>query len=732
MSKVSVTGSKGVMDDVIETVHDINLVHLSDYDGSWEGFDNGNPVGDADEASEKLVTVRSIQSILDVSDDHAGPSRIVTDEALDEELESVRTEANGLDDRRTELENELREVEERIGSMAPYAGLGVPLHLLSGYDSLRVAVGQGDAETVRAELADAKAIRAFDVEAGEGDLLAVFAYPEENARESVLDDILVRANFTRQEIPDAEGDPVEYIEELKHEKQQLESKLATVEDEIDDLRLDAAGFLLAAEERLTIDVQKSEAPLQFATTENAFIAEGWIPTESVDGLTRAIDSAVGDHAAVEELERAEYRDGHATSTEPVADDSQHASGKEAATDGGVVTMNDSPPTMQENAEPAEPFELLTKMVGLPSYDEIDPTFFIMLTFPVFFGFMIGDLGYGILYTLAGFAMATKFDSDAIKSLGGIAMWAGGFTMLFGLLYGEIFGLHILGEVVWLDIVGLKKVPMHKGLQPHYSQYGQTWLFLSILAGLAHMTLGYFFGVINDISHGIKDVLFHDLSWLVMMLGLWLAILSKAGRDIKPDFLFTTLGGENAAYDLGYTGLPESFLVIGLGMFAAGLVVMTIGEFQHMGGPGLIVGPLESISVLVNVLSYLRLAAVLLAKAGMAFVVNLLFFGVYVTGEPGDESWHFATGHMPEQGSMYHGHEVTEIMFGGLLHGGIGMALVGVLILVVGHIAVLLLGVTSAGLQGIRLEYVEFFDKFYDGDGRAFEPFGYERDFTTED
>jgi V/A-type H+-transporting ATPase subunit I len=137
-------------------------------------------------------------------------------------------------------------------------------------------------------------------------------------------------------------------------------------------------------------------------------------------------------------------------------------------------------------------------------------------------------------------------------------------------------------------------------------------------------------------------------------------------------------------------------------------------------------------VLVNVLSYLRLAAVLLAKAGMAFVVNLLFFGVYVTGEPGDEVWHFGTGHMPHVGDTVHGHEVTEIMFGGLLHGSVGMIVVGVLLLVVGHVAVLLLGITSAGLQGIRLEYVEFFDKFYEGDGRKFTPFGYEREFTAED
>ncbi|MFQ3295838.1 MAG: V/A-type H+-transporting ATPase subunit I, partial [Natrialbaceae archaeon] len=61
MSKVSVTGSKSVMDEMIDAVHDLNLMDLSDYDGSWEGFEKGNPVEGAEDASQKLVTVRSLE-----------------------------------------------------------------------------------------------------------------------------------------------------------------------------------------------------------------------------------------------------------------------------------------------------------------------------------------------------------------------------------------------------------------------------------------------------------------------------------------------------------------------------------------------------------------------------------------------------------------------------------------------------------------------------------------------
>jgi len=704
MSKVSVTGSKAIMDDVIETVHDLNLVHLSDYDGSWEGFDNGNPVEGAEAASEKLVTVRSLENILDVDAADAGPSRIVTEEALEEELETVRQEANRLDDRRNELEEELREVDEQIGSMAPFATLGMPLHLLSGYDSLEVRVGEGDADAIRAALRDAAVVREFEVQEADG-VLAAYVYPESNARENVLEDIFVGVDFTTIEVPEAgEGDPSEYVEELRHRKQRLESKLDTVEDELEELRLEVASFLLAAEERLSIDVQKSEAPLQFATTENAFVAEGWIPTEDVDALQAALGDAVGDRVDVEELERADY-DRHG---EP-----EHT---EAVTDGGTVSMEEEPPTVMQNDPLSKPFEPLTKMVCVPKYSEIDPTMIIMLTFPFFYGFMIGDLGYGILYTAAGYGIYSKFDAEIIKGIGAIAMFAGGFTMLFGVLYGEVFGMHVLGEVLFGG-----KPPLHKGLQPAFGYYARSFLVLSLLAGIVHMTVGFWFGFWNDRSHGLVDAFTHNLAWWFLMIGVWGWIFSDVALDQKRDILFAPLA--EAHIISSANGLPE---IVGWGSLFVfgfiGLAGILYGEYQEYGFIGLIIGGLETPNALVNVLSYIRIAGVLLAKAGMALVVNLLFWGAY---EHNGEI-HYLTDKAPSAVPA------EELMFGGLVHGGVPFVLLGVVIFVVGHLLVLILGVTSAGLQGVRLEFVEFFNKFYEGGGRAFEPFGYEREHTTED
>jgi len=764
MSKVSVTGSKTVMDDVIEAVHGLHLLHLSDYDGRWKGFSKGDPMEGADEASSKLVTVRSLESILGVEAEDAGPSRILDEEELDEELEEIRVEANELDDRRAEVEDDLRNVEEEIDALEPFATLGIDLDLLSGYDSLSVAVGKGDAAAVES------AVGALDAPTevfSEEDVVAVFAATDGET----LQDALVEATFSAVDVPDAEGDPGAYLGELEEERRSLESNLSTAEERIEELRHDAAGFLLAAEEQLSIEVAKAEAPLTFATTDNAFVAEGWVPTENVDDLTRAVDAAVGEHADVEELEVAAYsRHGHAETTEEVhgdedveerppgetpapagptaeADDaaSQTAAdgGSDAETatdggeaggarrasseprsDGGVVTMNDDdPPVIQDNPGQIQPFELLTRAVGRPNYSEFDPTIILFLTFPLMFGFMIGDVGYGLIYTAIGYYVYANFDSRAFKNFGIIAAAAGITTTVFGVLYGEIFGLHLIATHFWGGVFGLEHAPIEKGLSPATSYWAETWFVVTALFGVLHLNTGYVLEFLeNRTLHGTWEAIVETGSWLLALNGLWLFIFSDFLRSSKPDLLYTVFAGEEltgepAGFALGFTGLPAEVGVVGVGMLVVGMALLVVGPAYEL---------IEIHVTLAHALSYLRIAAVLLAKAGMAFAVNLLFFGAYRThGE-----FHFMLAHGPEY--VLEHHEGAQIMFPGMIHGGPAMLVFGIVVLLVGHLVVLLLGVTSSGIQSIRLEYFEFFSKFYEGNGRTYSPFGSDRAYTAEE
>ena len=758
MSKVSVTGAKSVMDDVIETLHDLHLVHITDYDGSWEGFQPGDSLEGADETSGQLVTVRAIESILDVSEDDVGATTSIDLSNADERLEEVRQEVNELDERRDDLRSRQRDIAERLGGMELFADLGIDLDLLWGYDSLSVLVGEGDAGEIDAALANAEGIDAYDVFSGT-DSVAVFA---QETADNALDDAIVGVRFTEYVVPEETGDPESYAADLENERQQIESELERVESELETLELEHGGFLLALEEKLSIDAEKFEAPLRFATTERSFIVEGWVPTRRYEEVVSALRNAVGDRVEIDEIERASHTggghpghddvhdaehghedEGGATATDGgedvAADGGTAADGdgdekqvatdgdeKQVATDGGtsgnIVTVPDDPPVIQRNPDIVGPFELLTKAVNRPKYSEFDPTFTLSLTFPLFFGFMIGDIGYGLAYLGLGYWVAKKFDSDGLIDFGKIVMWLGVFTIIFGVLYGEIVGLHFFE---WFG----SHPPLEKGLSdsvtPEPEGWAFFWLIAAVILGWLHLNLAYLFDFVEQYQlHGFKEAFVEVGSWLIALNGLWVFVFSKFLAGAKPDFLV----GSGAILDegpfhLGFTGFPEVAGMIGAVAFFLGIGILLLGPWYEA---------FEFAVPLAHPLSYTRLTAVLLAKAGMALAANLLYWGAYQD----EEGFHFLHTYDPNK-TPEHG----EVLFGGLSNMGtpvdigpvaVGIegALLGLPVLIIAHLVVLAVGGTAA-IQAIRLEYFEFFEKFYEGGGRTFQPFGYDRAYTTD-
>ncbi|WP_236608593.1 V-type ATP synthase subunit I [Salinarchaeum sp. Harcht-Bsk1] len=729
MSKVSVTGSKSILDEVIDALHELNRVHLTDYDGSWEAFDNGDPSEGADEASERLVTVRGLESTLDLDDEELPPERGFDPSTLGERLAEVRSSVNDLDDRRQELRQELRTVEERIGSMAPFARLGIDLDLLTGYDAIEVVVGEGDEDSIRSAYEASDDVRAVELFGGDGVVAAAVAPAEGVDMEDAAADPLVGVDFTRIEVPDSEGSPEDAVENLRTEKRRLEAEIESLNAELREQKLEVGGFLLAAEEYLTIQVQKGEAPLRFATTENSFVAEGWIPTAELETVEASIRDAVGDHVEFEELERAAYdRHGEVAHHDDVAEesggdgvatagasagaettaDAAEESDEQVAADGGVVTVRDDPPTVQRNPEPTTPFEVLVQAVGRPNYGELDPTIVLFLTFPVFFGFMIGDVGYGVIYALIGLFAMRRFDSDAIQQFGVVVVWAGILTIAFGVFYGEIFGLHQLGEWIWGG-----HPPLRKGLS--YGEWATGWLVVAVLAGWVHLTIGWALDFVDNYTlHGLTDAVLESGSWIAMLTGIWLWVFSTHLEGTKPELLFATFDGEPFAF--GFAGFSPTVGFLGLGLLALGIALLIVGPVYELP---------EVAQPFAHTLSYTRLTAVLLSKAGMALVVNMLYFGAY-QDEKG--AYHYLIDHGPHYVET---HEGAEMVFSGLYHTGLAGQIGGLLVLLIGHLVVLAIGV-SAMIQAVRLEYVEFFGKFYEGSGKRFDPFGYDRDNTTED
>jgi len=722
MSKVSVTGSKRVIDDVIEATYEHHSLHVTDYDERYEGFSPGESLDGAETVNEKLVTVRSLESILDIEDEEADEARPLGDEELEAELADVRERVNDLNDRRDELQAEIRDREEEIDRMEPFADLGIELDLLDGYDSLEVVVGEAKPEAVEATLADAEGIDAFEVFAG-SDVVAIFARPADGADEGVLQDSLVGVDIALLEVPDADASPSEYVAELEREREALRNDLDEVEEELAAVKEEATGFLLRAEEQLTIEAEKKQAPLSFATTENAFIAEGWVPTETFPDLQAAIADAVGDHAEVEELERASFTPDGDHHTEAVGGATGDAE-PEAATDGGHATHgSDDPPVVQDNGSAAGPFELLVKAFGRPKYSEFDPTLLVFLTFPLMFGFMIGDAGYGVLYAAIGYFMYSNYEG-AFRELGAVALWAGGFTILFGIYFGiDVFGYHAY------QLLGIHWPVAGKGLSPADLNWGLSFLVASVVFGIIHLNAGHVLSFVSTYQHhDFKHAMYEAGSWLLILNGAWIWVFSQHVAGFKPDFLFEAVPLLTFGY-VPFAGLPTVVGYAGGAAALLGLVLLGIGEPPELA---------EFLSPLVNAISYARLMAVLLAKGGMALAVNLLAFGAYID-DGGDGSFHFifSADYLAEVQSTAD----YELVFAGITTafdpasiGAVGVvALVGgIVVALVGHLVVLLLGVTSAGIQAVRLEYVEFFGNFYEGGGRAYLPFGRDRKYTRDD
>ncbi|ELZ58607.1 V-type ATP synthase subunit I [Halorubrum hochstenium] len=736
MSRVSVTGSKRVIDDVIEAAYSHHSLHVTDYDERYEGFEPGTSLEGAETLNERLVTVRSLESILDVDEDDAEVARPLDDDELEAELERVRDRVNDLNDQRDELQNAIRDRQEEIDRMEPFAELGIDLEYLRGYDSVEVVVGEAKPGPVEAALEDAETIDAFDVFVG-GDVLAIVAKPTDPDAEGVVQDALVGVDIALLDVPDADASPDEYVAELEAEQADLRDELDAVQTELESVKEEAAGFLLRAEEQLTIEAEKKEAPLSFATTENAFVAEGWVPTETFPDFEAAIADAVGDHAEVEELERASFTPDGDHHTESVDDEaggaastspSGDAETEEAvATDGGHAAHGtDDPPVVQDNGGAAGPFELLVQAFGRPKYSEFDPTLLVFLTFPAMFGFMIGDVGYGVLYAAIGAFMYTKFDG-AFRELGSVAMWAGAFTILFGIYYGiDLFGYHayqlLPGDIHW-PVEG-------KGLSPADLDWGLSFLVVSVVFGILHLNVGHVLSFVSTLKqHDFKHAVYEAGSWLLILNGAWIWIFSSVFPNSKPDFLFEAVSVLTFGA-VSFGGFPTAVGWAGAAAALLGLVLLGIGEPPELA---------EFLSPVVNVISYARLMAVLLAKGGMALAVNLLAFGAYID-DGGDGSFHFIFSADYLEYVRSHP-EDYELVFAGITTafdpasiGAVGVvALVGgIVVAVVGHIVVLLLGVTSAGIQAVRLEYVEFFGNFYEGGGREYLPFGRDRKYTREE
>ena len=326
------------------------------------------------------------------------------------------------------------------------------------------------------------------------------------------------------------------------------------------------------------------------------------------------------------------------------------------------------PVLVKHSHLLRPFQMLVAAYGLPAYGELEPTLFVAVTFLVMFGMMFGDIGHGLVLVLAGVGVRLWATKEQVRDAGILLISAGGASIVFGFLYGGFFGFELRALTLWNN-------PLH----------GDPMALLTVAVGYGVLviSLGLVLNAVNrfrrgDVVGGVLDkfgvagALFYwgGLALVIKtcvlkheMSALWIVLLIVVPMVVmflkEPvQYVLARRAGRKTRSE----SLLETLFESGVELFEGAL------------------------GYLANTISFVRLGAYAMSHAAILYAALM----------------------MAEQA-----HRAAGAGIGGVLY---------VLILVFGNAGAILLEGIIASVQALRLQYYEFFSKFFTGGGRAFKPF----------
>ncbi|MGN0446946.1 MAG: V-type ATP synthase subunit I [Acutalibacteraceae bacterium] len=320
-----------------------------------------------------------------------------------------------------------------------------------------------------------------------------------------------------------------------------------------------------------------------------------------------------------------------------------------------------PPVMLKNLRIARPFSFFVEMYGLPSYKDIDITSFVAVTYTVLFGMMFGDLGQGIVLLIAGLIAWKKMG----MALGKILVPCGISSAFFGLIFGSVFGFEEALDPLY-HMVGMK----HKPIEVMDSI--NTVLLFAIAIGVVLVIAAMVINVITQLKRGkIGSALFtqNGVTGIAVYIG---------GANLAYGFM--------AKEPIFSSKVSVIMLIVGMLILFNQEILCSLVDDKKLHKPESIIDYILQnffecieyvLSYFSNTVSFLRVGAFVIVHASMMMVVFTL---------AGDTK-------------------------------SIG----GIIVVILGNILVIALEGLLTGIQGLRLEFYEMFSRFYEGEGKAFEP-----------
>lgn len=362
MTRAVIVGHKSILKQTIDALHDTNLFHIEDFVEDESGFKISKPFSNAEDVSKKLVKIRSIANYLGIE------SKKPVVQKSDSVLRDLDSKLNELDraisaktETISQLEIELKDLESQKKEILPYLSINLDFDYFRGYESLKVFAG-----TIKGSLDGSQVssiTKAYEL-FFDAQSKTVVLFVAKNDADKVYE-LLQEIGFKELRVPERGGVPSELLRFIEQRQAEVTSRIASLKADIDSLKAKYADFILASDEVLSIESQKAELPLRIATSANAFIIDGWTPTEDFDKVVSVVNSATNSKAYVTSLELHHEEEDHA-------------------------------PVKYNNSQVVAPMQEIMDLYSRPKYTEIDPSAAIFITFPLIYGMILGDIGYALI------------------------------------------------------------------------------------------------------------------------------------------------------------------------------------------------------------------------------------------------------------------------------------------------------------------------------------------------